>query len=191
MVTCGIEREQMDFEHQRQQFERDEGVIFYFNGPVSQSVVEGIGDAVRAKMRHDAVGIGVTQKVFTILIEQMQNIVRYSTDRLMEDEFGAEAARGQVIIGQNGDGSYFISSGNRIRSEDATDLYKRIENVRYMSPDELKVLYKEERRKAKSGSEKGAGLGLIEMARKSGKPLDFAIEPLDEETSFFSMKVTA
>lgn len=181
----------MDFAHQRQQFERDDGIIFYFNGPVSQSVVEGVGDAVRAKMRHDDVGLGVMQKVFIILIEQMQNIVRYSTDRLRDDEFGAETARGQVIVGQNGDGSYFISSGNKIRREDAAELYDRIEHVRHMTQEELKVHYKEQRRKSKSGSQKGAGLGLIEMARKSGKPLDYAIEPMDDKTSFFSMKVTA
>ena len=42
-----VKREQMDFAHQRQQFERDDGIIFYFNGPVSQSVVEGARPSFR------------------------------------------------------------------------------------------------------------------------------------------------
>ena len=181
----------MNFENQRRQFEQDEGIIFYFHGPVSQGVVEGIGEVVRTKMRHDDVGMKVTQRVFTILIEQMQNIVRYSSDRLANDERGSEAARGQVVIGLDDNGDYFISCGNRIRTEDGEKLFEKIEQVRQMSPDELKQFYKEQRRKGPDASSKGAGLGLIEMARKSQKPLDYAIVPMDEETSFFSMKVIA
>lgn len=181
----------MNFKHQRQQFEQDESIVFYFHGPVSQGVVEGIGDVVRAKMRHDDVGMKVTQRVFAILIEQMQNIVRYSTDRLTDDTGGSETACGQVIIGLDESGDYYISCGNRIRSEDSENLFNKIEQIRQMSPEELKQYYREQRRKGPDESSKGAGLGFIEMARKSRKPLDYAIEPMDDETSFFSMKVIA
>jgi hypothetical protein len=58
-----------------------------------------------------------------------------------------------------------------------------------MSRDELKVYYKECRKKKKTDSVKGAGLGFIDMARKSSRPLDYSITPIDGENSFFTMKV--
>ena len=34
----------------------------------------------------------------------------------------------------------------------------------------------------------GAGLGFVDMARKSGQKLHFDFEPIDEHFSFFSLK---
>ncbi|MCT4534181.1 SiaB family protein kinase [Halodesulfovibrio sp.] len=181
----------MDFFSQKQQFLQDNGVILYFNGPVSQDVVEGVGEAVRSKLRHEAAGVSMMQRVFTILVEQMQNIIRYSTDRLAEDENGAETAWGQIIVGLDEEGGYFVSCGNKINSKDTQKLQKKIEHVQHMEPEELKKYYKEMRRKGPDSDSKGAGLGFIEMARKARAPLSFSIEPLDETSSFFAMKVKA
>ncbi|WP_082936354.1 SiaB family protein kinase [Halodesulfovibrio spirochaetisodalis] len=181
----------MDFCSQKQQFLQDNGVVFYFNGPVSQEVVEGIGDAVRTKLKHEDAGLSMIQRVFTILVEQMQNIIRYSTDRLADAEDGAETALGQIILGVDDEGGYFVSCGNKINSADTDKLQKKIEQVQHMDSDELKKFYKEMRRKDPDADSKGAGLGFIEMARKASAPLSFSIEPLDESSSFFAMKVKA
>lgn len=181
----------MDFTSQKQQFLADNGVVFYFNGPVSQNVVEGVGDTIRSKLRYEDVGTSVIQRVFTILIEQMQNIIRYSADRVASEAQGAETAWGQIIVGRDDDGTYFVSCGNRIRSADTQKLQHKIEQVQHMPADELKQFYKKMRRQGPDADSKGAGLGFIEMARKAKEPLSFSIEPLDEISSFFSMKVKA
>ncbi|WP_290917702.1 SiaB family protein kinase [Halodesulfovibrio sp.] len=181
----------MDFSSQKQHFLEDSGVVFYFNGPVSQSVVEGVGDAIRTKLRHEEVGLGAIQRVFTILIEQMQNIIRYSADRVLSDERGAETAWGQIIVGQDDEGGYYISCGNRIHASQTQKLAHKIEQVQQMPPEELKQYYKRMRKQGPDADSKGAGLGFIEMARKARAPLAFSIEPLDEMCSFFSMKVKA
>jgi len=181
----------VDFISQKQQFLQDSGVVFYFNGPVSQNIVEGVGETVRTKLRHEDVGCNVTQRVFTILIEQMQNIIRYSADRLVSDVQGAETAWGQIIVGLDDEGGYFVSCGNRIHSTDTKKLQSKIEQVQHMPPEELKQFYKKMRKIGPDSDSKGAGLGFIEMARKAREPLSFSIEPLDDICSFFSMKVKA
>jgi hypothetical protein len=40
-------------------------------------------------------------------------------------------------------------------------------------------------------SEKGgAGLGFIDIARKTGNPLEYHFEPIDEKNSFFLLKTS-
>jgi hypothetical protein len=169
-----------------------EGVILYFNGPVSQGVVEGIAELMRNKMRAEEAGMGSVQRVFAILVEQMQNIVRYSSDRhITNDQCLGEIAHGQVVVGRERDGGFFVECGNKIRSEDGYELSDHIESLRHMNKDDLKAYYKERRKSRRDIAAKGAGLGFVEMARKAAQPLDFIIEPLDGETSFFSMKVVA
>lgn len=168
----------------------DNGVILYFNGPVSQSVVESIAELMRSKMRAEEAGMGSVQRVFAVLVEQMQNIVRYSTERHVDNpEQQGEMAHGQVVVGREEDGRFFVACGNRILAEDSGDLAEQIELLQSMDRDELKAYYKERRKAPDCVTHKGAGLGFVEMARKAARPLDYDIVPVDGSTSFFSMKV--
>lgn len=168
-----------------------EGVILYFNGPVSQTMVEGIAELMRNKMRAEEAGMGAMQRVFAILVEQMQNIVRYSSERhISSEQCMGEMAHGQVVVGREESGEFFVACGNKIRSADGSVLTDHIETLRSMSKADLKAYYKE-RRKSLRQTTKGAGLGFVEMARKASRPMDYDIVPVDGDTSFFSMKVVA
>ena len=57
-----------------------------------------------------------------------------------------------------------------------------------MSADELKIFYKEKLKSKPDMSSNNAGLGLIEMARKASKPIEYRIDDADEKISFFSIK---
>jgi len=59
-----------------------------------------------------------------------------------------------------------------------------------MDKDELKIYYKERRRADREGDSKGAGIGFIEMARKSSQPLEFSFQKIDDKHSFFTIKIT-
>lgn len=169
---------------------QSEGVILYFNGPISQHLVEGIAELVRTKMRAEDAGVGAVQRMFAVLVEQMQNIVRYSADRYADsDEHIGEMAHGQVVVGRDADGHFFVACGNTVGTADCSELAKQIERLRAMNKEELKAYYKECRKKPDCFTDKGAGLGFVEMARKASRPLDFDIVPVDGSTSFFSLKV--
>ncbi|WP_247648317.1 SiaB family protein kinase [Pseudodesulfovibrio sp. zrk46] len=167
-----------------------EGVILYFNGPVSQPVVESIAELMRTKMRAEEAKMGSVQRVFAVLVEQMQNIVRYSSERHMDSpKFQGEMAHGQVVVGREEDGRFFVACGNRILAEDSGGLAEQIDLLQSMNRDELKAYYKERRKAPDCATHKGAGLGFVEMARKAAQPLAYDIVPMGGGTSFFSMKV--
>lgn len=164
---------------------RGEGVILYFNGPVSQCVVEGMGDLMRRKLRSEEAEAKVSHRIFAILVEQMQNIVRYSAERDATGLDGGDMASGQVVVGREEDGRFYVACGNRIGADSGRRLSDRLNKVSSMSKDELKRYYKECRRKGPDAESRGAGLGFIEMARRAEGPMDYHIRPVDSETAFF------
>jgi uncharacterized protein DUF6272 len=60
-----------------------------------------------------------------------------------------------------------------------------------MSKDELRALYKEQLpAEPEQGSQKGAGLGFMEIARRATKPIEFDFTDVDRDHAFFALKAT-
>lgn len=166
-----------------EQLKRD-GIIFSFSGPVSQSLLEGIGQTLRQKMSLEDTSTNVTQKVFSIFVELMQNVINYSAERFTCGEEDQEISFGVLIIGKDGD-RFYIQCGNYIEPEQEAGLREQLTTIQSMDKDALKQYYKEQRRKEKAATSKGAGLGFIEMARKASEPISFEIAPTSEGKPFF------
>jgi hypothetical protein len=164
-----------------------EGIIFCFCGSASQLIVEGIGETLLQRMRLEATNTGVVGKVFQVFVEQMQNIVTHSAERITtEDDESGELRVGIVIVGKDGE-NFYVRGGNFVENRHTDALRTRLERLQSMTPDELKALYKEERRKLKEEGAKGSGLGFIDMARKASQSIEFEIIEVDAEKSFFSL----
>ena len=94
---------------------------------------------------------------------------------------------GIVIVGKE-DGKFYVRCGNFVENQHTEALRKRLETLQTMTGDQLKALYKEERRKLKTDAGvKGTGLGFIDMACKASQSIEFQITRVDEERSFFSL----
>lgn len=167
---------------------RQDGIMFCFSGPISQSIVEGIGETLKQKMEIEDAGMSTTQKVFGIFVEQMQNVLNYSSERITDEGMtDGELRLGVLVVGQE-EGSFYVSCGNKVEIDRAAILEERLESVRLMDKDQLKSLYRERRKIASDGA-KGAGLGFIEMARKASRPIEYNLAPVDAKHAFFSIRV--
>jgi hypothetical protein len=171
---------------------KKEGIIFCFCGSVSQSIVEGIGETLWQRLEIEGTEMSTIGRVFPIFVEQMQNIVSHSSERITSEKTGGEEIRfGIMIVGKSSDGRFYITCGNYVDKAAAESIRQKLEGIREMDKDQLKDLYREQRKQAKSdGKSKGAGLGFIDMARRASAPLEYDIVPVNAETSFFSMTTT-
>lgn len=169
---------------------KSKNILLCYSGPIAQASIEGVGDTLRRNLEFEAAGSAITLSVFSIFIEQVQNVLNYSAEKLSRDEPNEMGLRvGVVVIGHEETGDYFVYCGNRVFNRDISKMKESIELVGDLNKDELKALYKERRRMDKQPGSKGAGLGLIEMARRSSAPLEYSFEKIDEDFSFFSIKV--
>lgn len=172
------------FKH-KQDLDSD-GIIFSFSGPMNHEIIESIGSSIRTTISEGVDGDKkAALKVFSIFVEQVENVINYSAEKDAED---SSHSFGIVVVGKK-DGIFFISGGNRIETAKQAKLETYLTTLAAMNKEELKVYYKQRRRADKAKGSKGAGIGFIEMARKSSQPLEFNFQKIDESNSFFTIKI--
>jgi len=167
---------------------KDNQIIFSFSGPLSQAVLESFVETIRQKLYMDDTGSGTIQRVFSIFVEQAQNILNYSEERTPASaEREQDIRAGVLLLGTEGP-HHFVCCGNYIASADVEALTRELDLIRSLPPDGIKKLYRERRRADAAPKSAGAGLGLIEMARRAAGPLAFDINPIDAQMAFFAIK---
>jgi len=164
------------------------GALISFSGRFTQAVIEELGDAVKKYLETEAISQNDTYNVFSVFIEQTQNIKNYSSQRSGLPMGDKIANSGIITIGKSEDG-YFVSSGNVIENKDIPILIARLNEIAMQDKAGLKKLYKEQMKKPIPPDSTGAGLGLIDMARRAKRPLSHSIVSLDDQISFFTLKV--
>jgi hypothetical protein len=167
---------------------KDDGIIFCFSGPTSQGIVEGVGEALKQKMQIEETTGKTARNLFSVFVEQMQNVIHYSAESVVgSDKEDEELRYGIVIVGQEQE-KFYVLSGNFIEKSQGDEIEKKLGAIQKMNKKEMKAYFKEQIRKEPGPSSKGAGLGFIETARKSSEPIEFSIEQVDENFCFFSIK---
>ena len=178
-----------DFFHYREEVTNN-GIFLTFSGVLIHSFMVKLSDMLKTKMALFNVDKNVEMKIFSTVIEQTQNIIFYSAERVPVPSMGNEMMGvGTITVGMEGD-HYFVICGNMIHNENVEKLRSKLTSIQGMTPDELKQYYKEQRRMAPDSDSKGAGLGFIEMARKASRTIEFGFRKLDDQNSFFTLKTT-
>lgn len=167
---------------------KSQGVLICFSGKFSQEIIEELGEAVKKYLETEEKPKTDIYNTFSIFVEQTQNIKKYCTHKQHSKYYEEIATSCIVTIGRTAEGVY-ISSGNIIEKEDTHELVNMIESLIPLDKAELKKKYKAKLREDMSLPDVGgAGIGLIDMARKASKPLDYVISEINDEISFFTLK---
>jgi hypothetical protein len=167
-----------------QEFCRDQEILICLNGPNSQSLIEEIGKALRQHIAGQT-ETSTAMDVFSTYIEMSQNMRNYSETR----HYNKTESNATVIIASRPPGHYSVSAANLVELDDGRALIGRIDQLSNLDKDQLKQLYKQQLRDGAHGSG-GAGLGLIEMARRASEPMEASLEERQEGRAIFSLRVT-
>ena len=101
-----------------------------------------------------------------------------------------DAKTAVFMVGRETDGGFQIMIGNYIVNESVAKLRNKIDHINSLSPEELRTQYQEQLATTKLSEKGGAGLGFIDMARRSGQKLEYSFHPVSEQLSFFSLAVS-
>lgn len=126
----------------------------------------------------------IQKRIYYIMVEGLQNITRHQDDL---DDNGADKYPGIFAI-QKRKERYYVTTGNLVLNDKIPALKKKITKINSLEKDELKKFHKEVLRAGVISDKGGAGLGLIEMSRKSGNKLVASFELVNEEYSYFYLQ---
>lgn len=176
--------------HRFQQLARERNVVFYYTGYFNQTMVGAMGEALRQRISDQAAG-GIRRRLFSIFVELAQNVVHYSaemlSDRAADDH---EIRRGAIWIGEQ-DGRFFVVCANPVERRAVGRIREKLEPLRSMTLDQIKLQYREQLRSENQQGSKGAGLGFLTVARDASQPIEFDFVDeygADDPTTLFYLK---
>ena len=152
---------------------------YTYNGEFTENLTEQILGLVENSMNVESESSKTKKKVYFIMVESLQNITRHQSNTT-EDYL----LNGFFSIHKSANG-YFITSGNIVSTKNIDELKAKLDKLNSLNTDELKSYYQELLTLGGFSEKGGAGLGLIEMLRKSGNKLQYDFIDINTQYSYF------
>ena len=159
-------------------------IVLVYRGKFTYDVTAAVLNMAEHKLAFIGEHETTKKKVFNVMVECLQNICKHSDEVEIE---GDPRANPLFIIGFEND-EYTITSGNAIFTENVPALEAKLKHINDLDKDGLRAFYMETLSNGEMSEKGGAGLGFIDMVRKSGNKLVYYFEEVDEKTSFFILK---
>jgi len=157
-------------------------VVLTYSGGFNRIMLNTFLILIEKKLECSDIDKSTTKKIYHVMVECIQNIVKHSAP----SEMGSS---NMLIISEKQD-TFHIVTGNYIRKEDIPDLTQRIDYINSLSKEKLREYYLERLTNGKISSKGGAGLGFIDMVRKTGNKLSYDFKVINGDKIFFILENT-
>lgn len=166
----------------------DEHIILSFKGVFTEDLLTSILHIIEGKMEMMGIETKKKKRVFNVLVESFQNLYHHIEEMGYENERG-EQDRSVMIIVKFENNNFTITTGNFMRIERISELREKLDMVNALNNEALRKLYRS-KLESDGRTEKGtAGLGLIDIARKSKNKLDYEFIDVTGSIGFFCLSV--
>ena len=165
-------------------------VLLAYDGEVTQAVTRALSQQLEARMDQEQEEARVRKRVYHVAVESLQNISKHAA--LQDGAVSGFSGLGAFLVCRSG-ASYHVISGNAVYKNMRENLEQKLQRVNSLDQGGLNQLYKAQMLHGGELSEKGgAGLGFIDMARKTGNSLMYEFHAMEEqaEMEFFIMAST-
>lgn len=178
----------LDFAYQLYKTMKTNQISLVYEGEVTQEITKTFTALTEKNLAKSAESNSVQRKVFNVMVECLQNISKHA-DTISEDGDESKERRGIVIISKTDDG-YNIITGNVVKTAKVADLQASLELINSLDKEGLSNLYKQQIVEGRISEKGGAGLGLIDIAKKSGEKLGYQFKEINSSVSFFILTST-
>lgn len=166
--------------------ELKKNVLFEFQGEISSKDITNFLDEIEVQLSETSPKI--KKKIYNVLVECLQNLFHHSATLPDSIKYKDAAKYGICMISEE-EGGYYITTGNFITPKQKNFLQKHLTYINSLNKEELKTFYKEILDNQEFSEKGGGGLGMIDIARKSGSHLDFFFEPYTDGFDFFNLRI--
>ena len=158
-----------------------------YEGEITHQITRAFTSLTENNMIKDQDYNSVQKKVFHVMVECLQNISKHAENKY--NLISSKDGRGIFMVSK-GKTEYNVTTGNVIDNSKVPILEDILENVNSLDKKELNKLYKQQIREGRLSDKGGAGLGFIDIARKTGQKLIYSFLKIDEANSFFVLTST-
>ena len=165
----------------------ESNIIFAYKGEMNAGLLEAVYSMMEKHSEEEHVASGKKKKFFQILIESFQNVLHHRLNPKGKEV--VDSGFTGFVIKNHPNDSYSITTGNLMENSGVESLKKKLDHVNNLPPDDLRAQYQKLLSESEFSGKGGAGLGIIELARKSGNKLKYEFTQVNELYSFFCLTI--
>jgi hypothetical protein len=159
-----------------------EHLLFVYRGVVTTENCVPLLMLLEKEMENSEFGFVGRKRLFMFVLESLQNVSKHSIE--------SQHAHMSLVVYSKTDSGYTVTTGNVLPTSSLKDLKVKLEEINDIDTKDIRNVYRQMLSSAELTDKGGAGLGLIEMAKKSGNKLDYDFVELDKEFSYFILSKT-
>jgi hypothetical protein len=157
-------------------------LMFVYRGVVTNENSVPLLMLLEKEMENSDFGFIGRKRLFMFVLESLQNVSRHGDHRQHADM--------SLVIYSKTDSGYTVTTGNVLSNDKTNDLKTKLDEINSLKADEIRNAYRQMLGTTEFSNKGGAGLGLLEMAKKTGNKLDYDFAPIDDEYSYFILSKT-
>jgi len=161
-------------------------VLLEHKGTVDFKTIDQLLERLRFLPACRALDRSVQKRIYSIFVECLENIYRHTNNDL---PYRNDKKLETYIFLSKHDKKCMIGSGNIVSNNNINKLKNKLKQINQLDKKGLKGLYTDIIDKEFFSDEDGAGLGLIIIALNAENEIDHNFITLDDEYSFFEMKI--
>ncbi|MBK9177097.1 MAG: hypothetical protein IPM46_12355 [Flavobacteriales bacterium] len=165
-------------------------VMLSFKGILAPELITALLGLVERKLVGMEPDPKARKRVFNVVVECLQNLYHHHGPMGVEGD-GPQSAKdphGVVMIART-DTGYSVLTGNLMAGQDVDQLKGHLDRINSLDAGGLREWYRAKLADGTYSAAGGGGLGMIDIARRSGGKLEYAFVPYDKDSSFFSLNV--
>lgn len=125
--------------------------------------------------------VKVKRKVINIITECLDNVCKHRLNNNPSDF--------STFVCKYKNGNLYVSIGNLVSKDTISSLSNSIETLNTLDKEQLKEMYKNQLKNGKMGEKDNAGVGLLEISRKTSEKLRFDFNPVSDLSAYFTLFV--
>jgi hypothetical protein len=157
-------------------------LMFVYRGAVTSDNSIPLLMLLEREMEYAEFGFLGRKRLFMFVLESLQNVSRHSKNTMFADK--------SLVVFAKTDNGYTVTTVNVLPTSNIDNLRLKLDEINMLGSDEIRAIYRQMLSTAEFSNKGGAGLGLLEMAKKTGNRLDYDFIPLNDEYSYFILSKT-
>lgn len=159
-----------------------------YEGEITEEILNELLKKAESNLEANEDDFKKQRKVYNILVEVLQNLFHH-TDKYPDLKVNGDLVKTVAFYIAKKDSEYRIATANYIMTQNIQPLQAKIDKINGLDKQGLREYYKQVLDNGEYSVHGGGGLGMIDIARKSGNKLEYKFETIDDEFGVYVLKV--
>lgn len=168
----------------------NENILLMYKGAITFDLVTSVIETLDRKVSIIESDKKVQKMFYSAAVECIHNLYHHMDEvKGQFEEISEHDAKSGLITVIAKEKYYNILTGNFIPTKHTYGLKEKIDEVNGTDKNGLRTLYKETLSNGEFSEKGTAGLGLIQLARKTGEKLNYKFDKVNSEYSYFTFQI--